>query len=125
MMREWFKFLSEMANYVSTTHQELMELAGYRNQDAWLLTTQIVSRIFNDLASVRSARLVNLSSSKARNTARVLFALMKTHVPMAEYIKYNIRDHPSVAYEYVKFLATHIFRKKKNYRLRLKPWKTR
>jgi hypothetical protein len=66
-----------------------------------------VASIFTDLASVRSARLINPSSSKSRNTARVLFALMKTHELMAEYMKYEIRDHPSVASQYVKFLATH------------------
>jgi hypothetical protein len=107
MMRASFKFLSAVSDYMTTTYRELTEMEGYKRPDAWLLTTQILARIFTVLASVRSARLINPASSKARNTARVLFALMKTHELMADYMKYEICDHPSVASEYVKFLATH------------------
>jgi hypothetical protein len=107
---------------MSTTHHELTESVGYRKQDAWLLTTQIVAKIFTDLASVRSLRMINPSSPKAQNTARVLIASMKTHELMAEYVSNEIGNHPSVASEHVKFLATHAgFAKEANLCTSVKP----
>jgi hypothetical protein len=40
-------------------------------------------------------------------TAKILYGMLKVHDVMAKYLKFEIKNHPLVSSEYVKFLAVH------------------
>jgi hypothetical protein len=46
-------------------------------------------------------------SSSVRTTARILYGMLKVHNVMAEYLKLEFKNHPSVSSKDVEFLASH------------------
>jgi hypothetical protein len=67
-----------------------------------------VRGIFIYLSNVRSeVRAISPRDSATKNTAKVLYTLLRTHVVMTELVQHEIKNHPIVSSEYVKFLATH------------------
>jgi hypothetical protein len=102
------KFLKMLSEYLSSVYRSLTKTSGFSEEDAWSLATQVVRGMFIHLSSARSnVRGVSPKSSPVRNTAVILHALLKTHEAMAEFMRHEIKNHPVVASEYVKFLATH------------------
>jgi hypothetical protein len=68
-----------------------------------------VAKIFRDInAAKKGIRSVHPRTSGLTNTAKTLFAILKIHEVMREYEELEIKNHPAVSSEYVKFLATHV-----------------
>ena len=60
------------------------------------------------MSNVRSeVRSVSPRDSATKNTAKVLYTLLRTHVVMRDFVLHEIKNHPIVSSEYVKFLTTH------------------
>ena len=73
-----------------------------------MLLTEVIRAIFRSLNQAKSeVRAIEANGSPYRNTARVIYTLLRCHDAMAEYTNLGFKDHPAVAAEYVKFLATH------------------
>ena len=109
MLSESMKFVTKLSAYMTDTCRDLTERSGFLPEDAWLLTTQVVARVFKAMNTARSEiRSVTAKSSPTRNTAKVLFALLRVHDVMKEFLGQEIKNHPSISSEYVKFLASHM-----------------
>jgi hypothetical protein len=108
MLSKSLQFTDKMFDYLSHTNRDLTERSGFPLSDAWLLATEIVARIFKSLNSALSdVRDILAKSSPLRNTARVLYAMLRVHDVMDEYLALEIKNHPSISSEYVKFLSAH------------------
>ena len=69
----------------------------------------MVRDIFVFISNVRSeVRSISPRDSPTKNTAKVLYTLLKTHEVMLDLIRHEIKNHPIVSSAYVKFLATHL-----------------
>jgi hypothetical protein len=81
---------------------------GFPLIDGWLLATEIVARVCKALNTAQSeVRDVSTKSTPHRNTARILYAMLRVHDIIEDYMTLEIKNHPSVSSEYVKFLAAH------------------
>jgi hypothetical protein len=108
MLSKSCKFTNKAFDYLSTLNRELTERSGFPLGDAWLLATEILARICKALNTSRSeVRDISIKSSPLRNTARILYAMLRVHDMMDEYMLLEIKNHPSISSEYVKFLAAH------------------
>jgi hypothetical protein len=108
MLSTSIKFVNELFDYLTDTYRDLTDRSGFLPNDAWLLATEVVARICKALNSSRSeVRSISAKSSSVRTTARILFGMLKVHDVMADYLRLEIKNHPSVSSEYVKFLASH------------------
>jgi hypothetical protein len=50
---------------------------------------------------------MSLKDSAHINTAKVLYTMLRTHDLVDESVQAEIKNHPIISSEYVKFLATH------------------
>jgi hypothetical protein len=108
MLSASVKLLKLLMDYMTSVYRKLVELSGFLPQDAWSLTTQVVRDIFVHMSNVRSdVRSISPRDSATKNTAKVLFTLLKTHGVMMDLVRHEIKNHPIVSSAYVKFLATH------------------
>jgi hypothetical protein len=61
------------------------------------------------MSNVRSEiRSVSPRDSATKNTAKVLYTILRTHAVMQDFVLHEIKKHPIVSSEYVKFLTTHL-----------------
>ena len=108
MLASSVKLEKMLMDYITSVYRKLVELSGFLPEDAWSLTTQVIRGIFVHMSNVRSeVRLVSPKDSPTKNTAKVLHTLLRTHVVMQDFVLHEIKNHPIVSSEYVKFLTTH------------------
>jgi hypothetical protein len=108
MLSNSLKFTNRLFEYLSNTNREMTDCSGFPLPDAWLLSTEVVARCCKALNTARSeVRDISIKSTPLRNTARVMYAMLRVHDVMDEYLKFEIKNHPSISSEYVKFLASH------------------
>ncbi len=97
---EFNKFADEM--YTSLTSQ-----SHFTPKKAWSLTTQMMHRVIMDINLVRSGAAERIKCADRRSTCVImLYTIMRSHDVMQEYLDLEFKDHPAIASEYVKFLAT-------------------
>ena len=92
--------------YLDTTYEHLHIEVGFTSARAWSLTTQLANRIFSDLHSVRVGTMKAMRGGPESICPAILWAVFRTHDKMAGFEDANFENHPSIASEFVKFLAT-------------------
>jgi hypothetical protein len=108
MLTDSVKLLKVLVEYLSELYRELTERSGFLPSEAWGLVTQCGRSVFMQLTKMRETLgIIDPKDSAYRNTARVLFAMLKTHDEMAKFVLAEIKNHPVISSEYVKFLASH------------------
>lgn len=113
-------FLYGLSDYMSRTGRAL-KAAEYEVDKVWSIVSRQVLRIFEDMGRARACA-VDLSppgkdsdgggyedgfADQHQNAAISMWAVLKTHDVMEEYMMYNFEDHPSIAAENVRFLTYH------------------
>lgn len=79
---------------------------GFTKKDAWLIVSQIVRRIFEDLQSAHiSARNVQDFEDSDFTTASFIYATLKCHEVMEAYVKHQFHAHPHVSSVITRHLA--------------------
>jgi hypothetical protein len=108
MLSESVKLLKIFVEYISNLYRELTDRSGFLPEEAWGLVSQCGRRVFLQLSKSReSLGIIHPRDSPYRNTARVLFAMLQTHDEMTKFVLAEIKNHPVISSEYVKFLASH------------------
>jgi hypothetical protein len=92
--------------YLDTTYEHLHNEVGFTSARAWSLTTQLGNRIFSDLHTVRVGTMKAIGKGPESICPQILWAVFRTHDQMAGFEDANFENHPSIASEFVKFLAT-------------------
>jgi hypothetical protein len=97
MLSASVKLLKILVEFTSDLYPTLTDRSGFLPEQAW----------GGFVFAVRKRRCVHRAVQAAyRNTARVLFVLLKTHDEMAKFVVAKIKNHPVISTEYVKFLAS-------------------
>jgi hypothetical protein len=93
-------------SFISTSYDDTVYAARFDSDQAWAMTCKFVKRIFTELADVRViARDGIHTEDQWATAAKFLFTTLKAHEIMEEYMRLNIKDHPSISSEMVKFVC--------------------
>jgi hypothetical protein len=104
-------FSDALVTYLTRTYEDLTQASGFAKKRAWALTTALGARICKEVhrdstALARSLSVSAKDTDRERLTVRMLWAALRAHMIIEEYVQAEFKDHPTVASEYVKFLAT-------------------
>ena len=100
-------WIGASTTYLDNTYYEHLHVqVGFTSARAWALTTQLGYRIFSDLHSVRVGTMKAMGSKPESICPAILWSAFRTHDKMAGFEDANFENHPSIASEFVKFLAT-------------------
>jgi hypothetical protein len=81
---------------------------GFDKKEAWRVVCQIVRRVFEDLESARvSARHVRDKGNMEYTSASIIFATLRCHEVMNQYVQHQFQEHPAVSSVITRHLATH------------------
>jgi hypothetical protein len=92
--------------FISTSYDDTMHSGKFDSGQAWALTSSFVKRIFTELSHVRVIARDGVHVDDPWSTgATFLFATLKAHVIMEQFMRLSIKDHPSISSEMVKFVC--------------------
>ena len=113
-------FVSRLSDYITRTSRTL-RVAGYKVEKVWAILSAQVLRIFEDMARARACavdlapptmrRGSEMSSDEIfqdHSAALAMWAVLKTHDVMEDYLAHNFEGHPSIAAENVRFLKYNV-----------------
>ena len=81
---------------------------GFDKKEAWRVVCQIVRRVFEDLESARvSARHVRDKGNMEYTSASIIFATLRCHEVMNQYVQHQFQEHPAVSSVITRHLAAH------------------
>ena len=96
----------EMFNFISTSYEDTMHSGRFDSDQAWALTSKFVKRIFTEIGDARVIARDGVHVNDPWTTgAKFLFATLKAHVVMHDFMRLDIKDHPSISSEMVKFIC--------------------
>ena len=103
-------FTQGFIKFVTETFEELVQ-AAFSKTKAWALASALGARICHEVhkdsgALLRSIRVTKSDADREDLCVLMLWATFRSHTIMAEYQRLEFKDHPTIASEYVKFLAT-------------------
>ena len=101
-----FAMSDALYNFITSSYEDTMNAGKFDNKQAWTLTCSFVKRIFQELSYERVMARDGIHVDEPWSTsANFLFATMKAHRVMSEFMKLSIKDHPSISSEMVKFVC--------------------
>jgi hypothetical protein len=93
-------------NFISTSYQDTFNSGRFDTAQAWQLTCKFVKRIFVELGDVRiTARAGIHINDPWTSAAKFLFATLRAHEVMHSFMRLDIKNHPSISSEMVKFIC--------------------
>ena len=109
-------FITRLSDYITRTSRAL-RVAGYKVDRVWAILSRQVLRIFEDMASARACAVDPLAPPISKrspelpedgvfqdhNASLAMWAVLKTHDVMEDYLAHNFEDHPSIAAEMFTF----------------------
>jgi hypothetical protein len=96
----------ELFNFISTSYEDTMHSGRFDTHQAWALTSKFVKRIFTEIGDARIIARDGVHVSDPWTTAaKFLFATLRAHEVMSGFMRLNIKDHPSISSEMVKFIC--------------------
>jgi hypothetical protein len=99
------RFVIDLIAFMSQEYSTWQQ-RGFSKKDAWLVVSQIVRRIFEDLQSARiSARNAQDFDDIDFTTATFLYATLRCHDVMEGYVKHQFHAHPHVSSVITRHLA--------------------
>ena len=100
-------FLTQLLSFVDTLYEKLHVDSRFSAAQSWSLTAQILDRICEELFAPKEGVLETMSVNDPMSVcSHIMWASLKTHDIMDKYIENQFENHPTIAAEYVKFLAT-------------------
>jgi hypothetical protein len=99
-------FISDMSKWMDEFYGELITLSEPIEDEAWVLVSSCIKRVFEDLRRVRATAAIASSDSPISCCTTYLWALIQSHRIMKEYSDSRFRNHPSIAPD----IILHVFR---------------
>ena len=101
-----FTMSETLYSFISSSYEDTMHSGRFDSSQAWALTCSFVKRIFTEIGYARVIARDGVNVKDPWRTAGMfLFATLRAHVIMAEFMRLSIRDHPSISSEMVKFVC--------------------
>lgn len=103
-------FVNDFSAFMTRYYTELLASKSYTKDQAWALISRCVKRCFSDMSDVRStARDARDADSPLSTATQYLWAILRTHQTMGEYLRRNFEDHPSFASVITRFVTNNSF----------------
>jgi hypothetical protein len=100
MLLNSLKFTNHIFQYLSNTNRELTDCSGFPLPDAWLLSTEVITCCCKALNMAQSeVHDISIKSTPLQNMVCMLYAMLRAHNIMEEYLKLKIKNHPSISSE--------------------------
>ena len=92
--------------FISTSFEDTMHSGKFDQKQAWTLTCSFVKRIFQEIGYERVVARDGINVDNQWSTAaKFIYATLKAHSVMADFMRLSIKDHPSISSEMVKFVC--------------------
>ena len=96
----------ELVQFISGVYHDLCTSGRFDDQQAWGLACKFVKRIFSEIGDERVVARDNIHCDDLwASTAKIIYGILKAHKVMKEFMRLNLRDHPSISSEMVKFVC--------------------
>ena len=93
-------------NFISTSYQDTYNSGRFDTVQAWQLTCKFVKRIFVEMGDVRITARAGIHINEPwTSAAKFLFATLRAHEVMHSFMRLDIKNHPSISSEMVKFIC--------------------
>jgi hypothetical protein len=93
-------------SFISTSYDDTVYAARFDSNQAWAMTCKFVKCIFTELTDVCVVARDGIhTDNQWAMAAKFLFTTLKAHEIMEEYMCLNIKDHPIISSEMVKFVC--------------------
>jgi hypothetical protein len=90
-------FVSNYCTFLSNFYAEMRQASGCGSEEAWTLTTKAGKVVFEEFRRVRNiAANANTEPDQVKKTAKYLYATIRSHGVMAEFIERGFRDHKAI-----------------------------
>lgn len=104
------RFISELAAYITRAYAELINSNSFTKDQSWSLVCRCVKRCFTDLSGARiTGKDIHDESTPLYTATEVLWATLKTHQVMRDYLDKNFEDHPAFASVITRFITNNSF----------------
>jgi outer membrane murein-binding lipoprotein Lpp len=105
-MAESITWIFQLIMYLDDTYNDLVRQNTFNPDKAWQLTTQLGRRIFMEISVPRTG-IQNVFKVGDNNAIgrQMFWPIIKSHELMKRYKDASFKDDPTIASEYVKFLA--------------------
>ncbi len=99
------RFVIDFIAFISQEYST-WQTRGFSKKEAWRVVCQIVRRVFEDLESARvSAHHVRDKGNMDYISAGIIFATLKCHDIMTQYVQHQFHEHPAVSSVITRHLA--------------------
>lgn len=99
-------WILEFINYIDDTYKEMLRHNTFSSSKAWELVTQLGRRVFMELSIPRIGVQNTFDVSDPLSMSQQIFwPTIKCQDIMKRYQQHSFKDDPTIASEYVKFLA--------------------
>jgi hypothetical protein len=106
LLMDSYSMSDALYTFISTSFADTRSSNKFSDEQCWVLTSSFVKRIFQELGYVRVMARDSVNISDPWSTsATFLFATLRAHVIMQEFMRLSIKDHPSISSEMVKFVC--------------------
>lgn len=103
-------FTQQFSAWITRFFSQLLQSGSFDRAICWLLISRCIRRLFSDLADVRiTARDMKDTENSIEVCAQYVWATLKTHRVMQEYLHYNIENHPSFSSVITRFVINNSF----------------
>jgi hypothetical protein len=104
------RFVIGLITFMSTEYA-VWQQRGLGKWESWMMVCQIVRRNFEDM---HSARILARSAQDRKDTdfsmAAFVYATLKCHAVMMDYVKHQFHDHPAVSAIITRHLAANFIK---------------
>ena len=99
-------FVTQLVNYVDSLFEQLHIHSKFTVDPAWGLTMQVLDRICEDLYAAKEGVTSGMQADRSSICAGTMWSSLKTNDVAQVYIDSRFENHPAIASEFIKFLAT-------------------
>lgn len=100
------RFVAELSAYITRAHQQLSNSRTYNTQQVWNLVSRCVKRCFTDMSDAYiTAKDVRDHTNPLATVTEYIWATLKTHQVMEEYLQKNFEDHPAFSSVITNFVT--------------------
>lgn len=100
------RFVTELSAYITRAHQQLSHSKTYNTQQAWNLVARCVKRCFTDMSDARiTAKDARDHTNPLATATEYIWATLRTHQVMEEYLQKNFEDHPAFSSVITSFVT--------------------
>ena len=99
-------FVLRLITFIDSTYNNLCHVSRFQEKQSWALTMTLVDRILADLFAPKSGVYSVLKVQEREDAcSQLLWAHLGCLAVAQDYLKFEFKDHPAIASEYVKFLT--------------------